>query len=97
MSSEYAASLLLDQHVNRPGHVIDVVNVALQQTSITAQELSSGNDELELKVLKKYIEIRKAFGKSPMTNSDIKATIVKKYLDKDLISAKKGSFKSNRA
>ncbi len=97
LSSEYAASLLLDQHVNRPGHVIDVVNVALQQTSITAQELSSGNDELELKVLKKYIEIRKAFGKSPMTNSDIRATIVKKYLDKDLISSKIGSFKSNRA
>ncbi|MBL7703377.1 MAG: LysM peptidoglycan-binding domain-containing protein [Ferruginibacter sp.] len=97
LSSEYAASLLLDQHVNRPGHVKPVVAAALKQAGISAQQMANGSDADELKVINKYLAIRKTFGKSPMTNSDTRAKVVKNFLDKGLISAKKKSFKSNRA
>lgn len=96
LSSEYAASLLLDQHVNRPGHVKDVVSSALKQAGITPQQMAHGSDGDELKVINKYLAIRKDFGKSPMTNSDTRAKVVKNFLDKGLISAKKKSFISNR-
>lgn len=97
LSSEYAASLLIDQHVNRPGHVKAVISAALKQSGITAQQLANGTDADELKVINKYLAIRKDFGKNPMTHSDIRAKVVKNFLDKGLISAKKKSFKSNRA
>jgi LysM repeat protein len=97
LSSEYAASLLLDQHVNRPGHVKAVVAAALKQAGITPQQMVNSSDADELKVINKYLAIRKTFGKSPMTNSDTRAKVVKNFLDKGLISAKKRSFKSNRA
>ena len=97
LSSEYAASLLLDQHVNRPGHVFSCVSLALQKAGMSAQELAAGTDADELKVINKYLDIRLSFGKSPMTNSATRAKVVKRYLDKGSISAAKGSFKSNRA
>lgn len=97
LSSEYAASLLIDQHVNRPGHVKEAVASALKQAGITAAQLASGSDTDELKVINKYLVIRRTFGNSPMTNSDTRAKVVKNFLDKGLISAKKRSFISNRA
>ena len=96
LSSEYAASLMLDQHVNRPGHVRDVVASALKQAGITPKQMAAGSDADELKVINKYLAIRRTFGKSPMTNSDTRAKVVKNFLDKGLISAKKKSFVSNR-
>ena len=97
LSSEYAASLLIDQHVNRPGHVKTVVAAAIQQSGFSAKQLAAGSDADELKVINKYLAIRRTFGKSPMTNSDTRARVVKNFLDKGLISAKKKSFISNRA
>lgn len=98
LSSEYAASLLIDQHVNRPGHVKKVVLEALQQSGMTAKQLANGSDADELKVINKYLSIRLTFGgKGKMTDSDKRAAVVKGFLDKGLISAKKKSFKSNRA
>lgn len=96
LSSEYAASLLLDQHVNRPGHVKAVVAAALSQAGITPQQMANGTDADELKVISKYLLIRKTFGKSPMTNSDTRAKVVKSFLDNGLIKATKRSFVSNR-
>jgi LysM repeat protein len=93
LSSEYAASLLLDQHVNRPGHVKTVVAQALTQAGITPQQLATGTDADELRVINKYIAIRKT---TSMTNSDTRAKVVKNFLDKGLIKATKKSFVSNR-
>lgn len=96
LSSEYAASLLLDQHVNRPGHVNDVVAAALAKAGLSAQQLASGTNADELNVINKYLQIRLTFGRSPMTHSATRALVVKRYLDNGSISAKKESFKSNR-
>ncbi len=96
LSSEYAASLLLDQHVNRPGHVKAVVAAALSQANFTPQQIANGTDADELKVINKYLAIRRTFGKTPMTNSDTRAKVVQHFLDKGLIKAAKKSFVSNR-
>jgi LysM repeat protein len=93
LSSEYAASLLLDQHVNRPGHVKKVVTAALSQSGITAKQMANGTDADELKVINKYIAIRRA---TSMTNSDTRAKVVQHFLNKGLIKATKKSFVSNR-
>jgi hypothetical protein len=93
LSSEYAASLLLDQHVNRPGHVKKVVTAALSQSGITPQQMANGTDADELKVINKYLAIRRT---TSMTNSDTRAKVVKNFLDKGLIKATKKSFVSNR-
>jgi hypothetical protein len=93
LSSEYAASLLLDQHVNRPGHVKKVVVSALSQSGITPQQMANGTDADELKVINKYLAIRRT---TSMTNSDTRAKVVKNFLDKGLIKATKKSFVSNR-
>lgn len=93
LSSEYAASLLIDQHVNRPGHVKTVIKKALANLGITPQQLAAGSDEDEMKVIKKYIAIRST---TSMTHSDERAKVVKNFLDKGLISAKKKSFVSNK-
>jgi hypothetical protein len=93
LSSEYAASLLLDQHVNRPGHVKKVVTSALSQSGITPQQMANGTDADELKVINKYLAIRRT---TSMTNSDTRAKVVKNFLDKGLIKATKESFVSNR-
>ena len=93
LSSEYAASLLLDQHVNRPGHVKSTVAKALSQAGITPQQMAKGTDADELKVINKYLAIRST---TSMTNSDTRAKVVKNFLDKGLISGKKKSFVSNR-
>lgn len=96
LSSEYAATLLLDQHVNRPGHVISVVEDALAKLGTTAQEIASGSDNDELRVINKYLEIREGFGKSPMTDSTKRAQVAKDNLSAGVISGRKGSFVSNR-
>jgi len=93
LSSEYAASLLLDQHVNRPGHVKTVVASALSQSGITPQQMANGTDADELKVINKYLAIRRT---TSMTNSDTRAKVVQHFLDKGLIKATKKSFVSNR-
>jgi LysM repeat protein len=97
LSSEYAATLLIDQHVNRPGHVIKVVEAAIAQSGKTANTIASGTDEDELRVINSYLEIRKTFGKSIMTDSAKRAEVAKASLLAGKISAKKGSFVSNRS
>lgn len=93
LSSEYAAALLIDQHVNRPGHVKMVIKKVLASMAITPQQLAAGTDDDEMKVIKKYIAIRNT---TTMTDPQKRADVVKVFLDKHLISAKKKSFVSNR-
>lgn len=97
LSSEYAASLLIDQHVNRPGHVKKVITAALQQSGMTPGQLASGTNADEMKLISKYLVIRETYGGGgKMTDSSKRAKVVKKFLDQGLIKATKKSFVSNR-
>jgi len=96
MSSEYAAALLLDNHVNRPGYVVPCVVQAARETGLSFERLSNGTDGDEMKLIKRYLAIRATYGRYPMTNAQHRADVTWRYLDAGRISAKRGSFKSNR-
>ena len=97
MSSEYAASLLLDNHVNRPGYVYSCVATAIQQLGMSYAQVVGGNDATERKVIDQYIKVRATYGKYPMTDANTRARVTQKYLNSSRISAARGSFRSNRA
>jgi len=49
----------------------------------------------ERKLITAYLKIRETYGRSPMTDANRRAKVTKKYLDKGIISDKRGSFKYN--
>lgn len=96
LSSEYAAALFLDNHVNRPAYLFNCVAKAVDNAGLTFEKLKNGGDNEETKVLKQYLINRETYGASPMTDAKHRAAVTKRYLDAGKISASKGSFKSNR-
>ena len=93
MTSEYGVGLLLDNHVNRPAYVKPCVEKAMNQTNLKKPQ-NWGTAE-ERKLINTYLKIRETYGKYPMTDADKRADVTKKYLDKGIISDKRGSFKYN--
>lgn len=97
LSSEFAAALFLDNHVNRPDYLWPSVAKAISNAGLSFEQLKNGGDKEEMKVINQYLNIRETFGSSPMTNAKNRAAVTKRYLDAGRISASKDSFKSNRA
>lgn len=94
VSSELGVAQLLDQHVNRPGHVIDCVAAAIAKVlNAGAPANPSGwGDAQEAALLKHYLEIRATFGSLPMTNSTARADEIAKAVAAGKLSAKRNSF-----
>jgi len=93
ITSEYGVGLLLDNHVNRPGYVKSCVEGAVKKLGATSPN-GWGTKE-ETKLIATYLDIRKTYGESPMTDAEKRAATTKKYLDNGTISAERGSFKYN--
>ncbi len=93
VTSEYGVGLLLDNHVNRPAYVKPCIEKAMNQTNLNKPQ-NWGTAE-ERKLINAYLKIRETYGKYPMTHADKRADVTKKYLDKGIISDKRGSFKYN--
>ncbi|KUG26333.1 hypothetical protein ASZ90_003831 [hydrocarbon metagenome] len=91
VTSEYGVALLLDNHVNRPGYLVDALTKALKNTGLTNP--NSWNTEDEKTFFDEYLNVRKTFGRYPMTDSDGRAFVTKKYLTSGIISDSRGSFK----
>ncbi len=94
VTSELGVAQLLDQHVNRPGHVVPVLGAALEGflgAGGNANPASWG-DAQETALLKRYLAIRATFGSSPMTSSDSRAAEIAKAVSTGKLSAKRGSF-----
>ena len=96
LTSEYAASLLLDNHVNRPGYVLPCIVRAAQSTGLSFQQLAEGSQADESRLIEEYLLVRESYGRSPMTDAAQRARVTKRYVDSGRISAGRGSFKSNR-
>lgn len=96
LSSEYAAALFLDHHVNRPAYLWPSVAKAVSNAGLSYDQLKNGGDKEEMKVINQYLNVRETYGSSPMTDAKNRAAVTKRYLDAGKISASKGSFKSNR-
>lgn len=91
VKSEYGVALLLDNHVNRPGYLADTLKKALKNSNLQSPNAWGTNEET--KFLEEYLEIRKNYGSTPMTDSDGRALVTKKYVSNGTISQERGSFK----
>lgn len=91
VSSEYGIALLLDNHVNRPGYLVDTLAKALKNSGLNNPKLWTNDDEK--KFLSEYLDIRKSYGKYPMTDAEQRALVTKKYVTRGIISDERGSFK----
>jgi len=93
ISSEVGVAQLLDQHVNRPGHlsktVVNAVKAYVAEKG--ASNPAQWSDKDERAMLKLYIKQR---GRTNMTDSDKRAARVNSYVASGLISDKRGSFRS---
>ncbi len=91
VSSEYGVGLLLDNHVNRPGYVRGCLAKALKQTALS--DPAGWGTEEERRLIDAYLEIRVTYGKYPMTDAEKRARVTRRYLNKGVISDRRGSFR----
>lgn len=95
ITSEYGVALILDNHVNRPGYVKRCIQKAMQKVGLNDPTNWTTADEE--KVLNAYLKIRQTYGSSPMTDALKRGKTTQKYLNRGIISADRGSFKSSEA
>jgi hypothetical protein len=91
ITSEYGVALLLDQHVNRPGHVPKTVAGAINAFAAKPGKGNPANwtTDDEKNVLKAYLMARAG---TSMTNSDKRAESIKDAVDAGQLSEERGSF-----
>lgn len=91
VSSEFGVALLLDEHVNRPGHVPGTLAGAVNQfiTATGKDDPTTWTDQDEATVLNIYIQRR---NNTNMTDSNDRANRIRQAVNNGLASAKRGSF-----
>lgn len=92
VTSEEAVAQLLDQHVNRPGHVPQTLVQAIQDviTSSGKPDPATWTDAEERAVVARYLERRRA---TSMTNSAARAQRIKDEVVAGRLSDRRGSFR----
>lgn len=91
VSSEYGVALLLDQHVNRPGHVPGTLQRAVTElvAQLGADKPQGWQDAQESSLLKLYLKARAG---TSMTDSDARAKRILDAVNAGLASSKRGSY-----
>ena len=91
ISSEYGVALLLDQHVNRPGHVPGTLQraVAALVAELGADKPQDWQDAQEASLIKLYLQKR---AQTSMTDSDGRAKKILDAVRAGLASDKRGSY-----
>jgi len=91
VSSEFGVALILDEHVNRPGHVPGTIANAVNQfiAATGKSDPSTWTDQDEASLLNKYINIRNG---TSMTDSNNRANRIRQAVANGLASDKRGSF-----
>ncbi len=99
ITSEYGMCLILDHHVNRPGHLTrkkigkkDILGQAMVKAGLQNTDPSSWTTTEEMKLISAYLPLRYA---SSMTHSRERAAKIKKYADKGLLSSDRRSFRAS--
>lgn len=91
VSSECGVALLLDQHVNRPGHVPGTLARAVERLRTQLGDTPERwTDAEEKKLLDTYIQLR---AQTSMTDSDKRAATIRKAVTAGLASDRRGSYK----
>lgn len=93
VTSEYGVALMLDEHVNRPGHVpLTMSNaVKLLRGQAAVDKPQNWGDNEERLLLQKYLNLRL---RTSMTDSAKRAECIAGYVKNDLLSDKRHSFSS---
>lgn len=98
ITSEYGLCLLLDHHVNRPGHLMsykigkkDIIGQAMKKANLHNSKPSEWGTAEEQKLIKAYLPLRSA---SSMTHGKERAAKIKTYLDKGLLSGERFSYEA---
>jgi hypothetical protein len=93
VNSEYGVALLLDQHVNRPAHVVTTVAGALARLpdAIADKPPPDWTTADEEALLAEYVAVRAGTG---MTASDLRARRTRDAVASGACSAERGSFKT---
>jgi len=91
VTSEYGIAQLLDQHVNRPGHVLATVSKAVDAIVATLgkDDPASWTTQDERQMLETYVTLRAS---TSMTDSTKRADAVARAADNGLASRERGSF-----
>lgn len=92
VSSEFGVALILDQHVNRPGHVPGTLSRAVDKfvAQIGTDKPETWTDADEKQLLNIYIDLRAG---TSMTDSTKRANVIRKAVTDGLASDKRGSYK----
>ncbi|MGH7769125.1 MAG: hypothetical protein ACREQP_16890 [Candidatus Binatia bacterium] len=88
VSSEVGVALLLDQHINRPGHVPGTLTVAVKDSADELGDPSGWGDDAERQLLDRYLDLRH---RTTMTDSKKRAKRIQ-GLAGTVVSARRGSF-----
>ena len=95
-TSEYGVALLLDHHVNRPGHLMnykigknDIIGRALKNAGLIDSDPNNWSTNEESQLIEAYLPLRY---KSSMTHSRDRAKKIRKVLDGRELSNERGSF-----
>ena len=91
VSSEFGVALLLDQHVNRPGHVPKTLTQAVDEmVGDLGEDPTDWGDQEEQKLLDRYLALRE---ETSMTDPDKRAATTRKAVEDGDASDERGSFK----
>lgn len=90
ITSQYGIAQVLDHHISRPGHVEPCLSAALKYSKLPPPQYWTGEDEKLL--IETYLTIRAEYGVFPMTDTEKRSAIIKKYMDKGTLSAQRRSF-----
>ncbi|MFC1523595.1 SH3 domain-containing protein [Thermodesulfobacteriota bacterium] len=93
ITSEYGIAQLLDQHVNRPAHVLSTVRKAVDSIDgeINVDDPDGWGDMEERRLLDVYLDFRK---QTNMTDGPQRAERIRRQLQKGVISASRDSYQT---
>jgi hypothetical protein len=91
VSSEFGVALILDEHVNRPGHVPGTLAGAVNQfiTATGKSDPTTWTDQDEASLLNTYVQRRNT---TNMTDSQNRANRIRQAVNNGLASDQRGSF-----
>jgi hypothetical protein len=89
VTSEYGVALILDQHVNRPGHVPRTLAQAVRATAPELGPPEAWGTAEEQRLLDRYLDLRHA---TLMTSSAKRAQETQRVVARGLASDQRGSF-----
>jgi SH3 domain-containing protein len=90
-TSELLVALLLDQHVNRPGHVPQTLAQAIAKLQGAPADPGAWTDAIERKLCDLYLQCRTS---TSMTDSQKRGDAIRRGVTRGVISDRRGSFQS---